>query len=76
MAPGEMLKFPLDLVGVTNEDPIHFSIEYSGTNRKYREETSINLPAYYRELHIRANSENHELKGIFYALQDISEKML
>lgn len=76
MSPGEMLKFPLNLVGVINEEPIRFLIEYSGTKRKYREEITINLSVYYKELHLRANSEKNEMRGIFYALQDISEKML
>lgn len=78
LAPNQSIYFQLDAVKLKkyNIKQINFEIEYHTGKRTYNEKCPINFELVSSIKHIRANTENKEMRGIYFALQELIEENL
>lgn len=75
IAPGQSFKMPFHLPESQKQlNQVKFDIGYKTSNKTYHESVVLNIDASSDLIMRRANSKDHELKIISYALQDLCEK--
>lgn len=78
LAPNQSVCFQLDAVklGKNKAKQINFEIEYHTDKRSYKEKCPVNFELSSSILHIRSNVENKEMRGIYFAMQELIEENL
>ncbi len=78
LAPNQSVYFQLDSVklGKCKEKQLNFEIEYRTDKRTYKEKCPVNFELSSSILHIRSNVENKEMRGIYFAMQELIEQNL
>ena len=76
--PNQKLVYPIQPRNSNNEriSEVNIKLSYKAFNKKYSENISLNLDAYFCEVTLRSYDKENPIKSISYAVQDISEKML
>lgn len=74
IAPGQSRICAIDYKKI--DTPIHFSLEYKSASKTYREELDVDLKAAVDMPNTKYATENKELLGISYSLQELLTKNL